>query len=280
MTMRLSNYLFEIAEERKKFCNELTFPDDDVRRDFHGIIYSVLNLYYYGLVSFELSESISNSKVIFTEDMHQNKAHIDRLVEITRLPMISSSVLSSLNLHAITGAWTAFELCITTIADVVLDENEKNALLSIKKDEVLKILKHQAIPPDIIERLSKKLTDNNLAHVPFWRKFTKILDKYKTLYSRDSTEDMAYIKFFGTLRNTLLHSNSIYFGKDFEYVFKGYRFLFENGKLITYNQDNELWPRLYVELILHLSQIFTTVAECLHSVKEIKYPDTEIHWEE
>src|ERR1017187_6926334 len=127
--MRLSDYLFGIAEGIKKYYNDLKFPEDDIRKDFHGMIYDLVNNYYYGHVSFELSNKISDGKVLFLEEMHEHKTHIDRLTEVNKIATLSSSFIASLNKQLIIGSWTSFELSITTIADVILTETEKDSLM-------------------------------------------------------------------------------------------------------------------------------------------------------
>ncbi len=167
--MQYSNYLFNVAETIKKYCLELKFPEDDIRNDFHGIVYDLTNNYYYGHVAFELSQEMTNRNIMFDKRLIKNKTHIDRLTEIVKLPMLTTSYLSSLNKQFVIGIWTSFESSVNIIAESVLNDTEKQELFSIKKDEILKLLRDKNVDAETLEKISKKLLEKHLSQVPLIR---------------------------------------------------------------------------------------------------------------
>ena len=80
--MRLSNYLLEASEEIKKVIVTLKYPEDDIRRDYHGMIYDVVDNYYLGHIAYELAEEIVKGKIGFDKDLLPFKTHIDRLTGV------------------------------------------------------------------------------------------------------------------------------------------------------------------------------------------------------
>lgn len=278
--MKYSDYLLEISEAQKQYCLSLKFPEDDVRTDFHGMVYDVTYNFYCGHVAYELGAEIRNGNVMFNEKIIDSKNHIDRLTEVVKVKMLTTSYLSALNKHFAIGVWTAFELSVTVMASTLLNDNDKQELLGYKSDEIINILKNKGLDTAILDKVSKKLTDNHITHVPLSRKFRKVLSLYDGKYKRNLQDDLRFIEFYGKMRNTLVHSNGIYYGKQDEYKFKDYVFRFENGKIFTYTNDQEMPPRLYVELASNLSSIYIALTDLLTDIKEIKYPVTGIYWEE
>jgi hypothetical protein len=39
--MRYSNFLKQVVDQQKELCLNLKFPEDDIRIDFHGMIYDI-----------------------------------------------------------------------------------------------------------------------------------------------------------------------------------------------------------------------------------------------
>lgn len=278
--MKYSEYLFKISEVQKKYCLGLKFPEDDIRTDFHGMVYDLAHNYYCGHVAFELSQEMVKGNVMFNKELYDYKTHIDRLTEIVKLPMLTTSYLSSLNKQYAIGVWTAFETSVSVIAETILSDSEKQELFSVKKDEIINLLKNKDVDAGTLEKISSKLTDTHLSLVPLVRKFRKILNHYNGQYKRTVADDVKFIEFYGKMRNTLVHSNGIYYGKDDIFNFKNYVFKFENGKMFTYTADQEMPPRLYIELSSTLAEIYIALTNLLSDIKEIKYPDTGIYWDE
>ena len=131
--MKYSEYLLNITEAKKEFCLNLNFLEDDIRVDFHGMVYDLAHNYYCGHVAFELSQEMVKGNVMFNKELFDSKTHIDRLTEIVKLPMLTTSYLSALNKQYIIGVWTAFETSISVIAETILTENEKQELFTVKK---------------------------------------------------------------------------------------------------------------------------------------------------
>jgi hypothetical protein len=237
--------------------------------------------------------------------MIESKSHIEKLREVATTQGYTTSYQSSLNKNFILGVWTSFETSITIIADNVLSDKEKEELYGFGKEDILKILKNLELSDDTVDKISellnfkredtlkilkgvelkketidkiaKKLTVKYLSGVPMSRKIKKI---YAHFNAKPVLDNIGFTDFYGKMRNTLSHSNSIFHGESFEYTFKNYKFKFENGKIFTYTVDHEMPPRLYIELATHLSSIFVNLTDLLIEIEEIKYTDTGIYWEE
>lgn len=278
--MKYSDYLLNVAEAQRKYCLQLNFPEDDIRTDFHGMVYDLTHNYYHGYIIFELAQEMVKGNVTFGKELYKNKIHIDAIIQIAKVPLLKTSYLGSLNKQMTIGVWTAFETSVSIIAEAILTMQEKEELFTIKKDEVLKLLDNKGVDAATLDKISKKLTEKHLSQIPLVRKFRKILNQYEGQYSRTVGEDVNFIEFYGKMRNTLVHSNGIYHGPNSEFKFKGYTFLFENGKLFKYTNDPEMLPRLHVELASNLSEIYIAMTDLLKDKKEILYPDTGIYWEE
>jgi hypothetical protein len=86
--------------------------------------------------------------------------------------------------------------------------------------------------------------------------------------------DKDFLLFLGKWRNTM-HTNYIYYGKDYEYKFGHAHFKFENGKIVKWYDPFEPSPRLYFYLIGNLKDIWAVLIRSIKYDKIIEYPDPE-----
>lgn len=158
----------------------------------------------------------------------------------------------------IVNTWSNFELSITLFAEKVLQEDEINKLNSIDYTRIRKYLKDIALTPEIDNKL-KKFNKQHLAHVPINNKFGKLfklITNYPT--GRDIKQDIAFLEFYGKLRNCI-HSNFIYYGNnEYSHTFNGIVFTFNHGELIN------IAPQpidVFVKLSMELRDVFNVLIE-------------------
>ncbi|MDQ0638170.1 hypothetical protein QF042_001735 [Pedobacter sp. W3I1] len=266
-------FLLAWTEDLKKEIETLNFDADDIRKDFFKLFYDSTYSYYLGYVSYALSSSIIKGDVVFKENLSPFKVHLDRLIEISQLPILTKSYKNALNRNLNIETWSIFELCVTTFCNALSNEEELNKLLRYNFNDILKILNKSTIDDNNLEKLKQKLIVEHLSHVPIQRKVDFLFKKGKHYY-RDSKKDREFLVFYGKLRNTL-HSNYIYHGNEYEYKFGEAHFLFNKGKLVKWTDPFAPSPKLYIYLSAQLKEIWKTLVLSIKHGKKIEYPDLD-----
>lgn len=272
--MQNSDYIYYRLEKTEKFYQCLTFPSNDIRRYFHGMVQNSVHTFYGGHISNELSQLIKDGQVIFIEDTIDKKKHIDCLIKIYDN---SNNSINSINSTVIISCWGSFEVSLTTLSDALLHQTEKDELSSLEFVKALNILKDENIKEEAIEKLKSAFSKNHLTHVPVWRKFNCLIKHAETLgkkYTRTRKDDIEFISRYCDMRNSLMHSNGIYYGDNKSYTFKDYKIKFEDGKQFTYSPDKVL-PEFYLDLTSNLTEIFIALTDLYSETEFISYPDTE-----
>jgi len=267
------DFLLNWTEDLKKEIKDLKFERDDIRKDFFKLFYDSTYSYYLGYVSYALSSSIIKGNVAFKENLSSFKVHLDRLIEISQLPVLTKSYKNSLNRNLNIETWSIFELCVTTFCGALCDADELNKLLSYNFNDTQKILKESTIDDANLEKLKQKLIVEHLTHVPIQRKVDFLFKKAPNYY-RDSKKDREFLVFYGKLRNTI-HSNYIYHGKNYEYKFGEAHFLFDKEKLVKWTDPFAPSPKLYIYLSTQLKEIWKTLALSIKHEEKIEYPDLD-----
>lgn len=281
--MDYSNKLQQDAEELKAFCNDHSkkYPEDDIRADFFGMLYDLLDNYYKGYLTTELAGNFQNKNLVINPEFSKTNAqHLKSFIEISTIKAFNTSFISNLNRRFIIDTWSIFELSINLVAGAVLDKPTIDSLLDFETREILEILKKEKIEPVAsLGKLKKRFNRDGLTHVPITRKVHKILDLIKDCYKRDPKADEEFLIFYGKYRNTM-HFNFIYYGKDYDYTFKGNLFKFRDGKIVTYQNNFNPSTDLYVSLFNEVKDIFYNIIGCINPENPIPYPDTGIYWEQ
>lgn len=259
----------------RNFVISLTYPENDIRREFFAMAYDNYLNFYHGLVTMVFANEVAAGNVGFHERIHYMKEHVSNLSDLGAEPILNESLFSSINKQIVLGMWTAFELSITVLAESILTESEKDELKSIKLSDILTILKANEVTDSQKSKLSKILSDKNMSMLPAWRKFNALL-KSCSDYKRDKKQDIEYIKFYSTMRNCISHSNSIFHGNDFDFAFKGYEFRFVNGKEYKHTFDPNLLSHLFIDLGNELIDIYSELIKEFDSFQFISYPDIVI----
>lgn len=268
--MTLDN-LLEHTEQLKHKINSLHWDKEDVRHGFYGLIYSTLYDYYIGRITFELSSHIGSGKVLFSDDIIYLDQHIYRLREIAKIDRLSHGFSSSLNRNLILGSWTSFETCITLIFNHITTDQDIESLINSLNSKLIKAISklEDNFQTTIIDILKKS------SFIPLARKFNFLVKKGSREYGVMLKADREFIEFYGTMRNCLIHSNGIYFGKKKEYNFYGTHFIFENGKVFLQKETNENIP---CNMTLRLVEIFDKLVNNLRYIEFIEHPSKELKY--
>ncbi|MEI6487519.1 MAG: hypothetical protein WCP52_01080 [Bacteroidota bacterium] len=272
--MKKSDSILKILTEVESLYKILTFPENDIRRDFHGMVLSALQSFYCGYIASELSQKIADGKVAFDDELIENKTHIDKLLKTYEK---SDGTIYSINRHLILTCWTSFEVSLTTLSEALLPDTEKESLSLNEYVTACKILKGEKIKDETLQKLKDTFSKKHLTHIEVWRKFNALVknaEKAGKTYSRVRQDDILFLQMYGTMRNSLMHSNGIYFGRYIKYLFNDYEIEFQNGKTFGYKPAEEL-PKFYTDLMYHLSNIYLALTDLYYEIDFISYPDTE-----
>jgi hypothetical protein len=269
--MRNSDFIIDWINNLKKDINESNFKDDDIRKDFLGLLNDIAYCYYRPYLLIEISTLI-HQKRINLDDFKNNK-HIDAVRALIKNKTSYKSHFNSLNRQLIVDSWSAFELSTTTFCEKICDENELNKLLNTNYNEILKVLKKTKIEESESKKLIEKYVVANLTHIPIVRKTDFLFNKVKG-YDRYIEKDKKFLIFYGKLRNCM-HSNYIYYGKKFEYDFGNAKFIFENGELVKWYDPFNETPKLYFYLMGNLKDIWKSIINSIDYNQIIYYPNLE-----
>lgn len=262
------------SEDLKNEINDLPFKEDDVRKDFLGLLYDIGYTYYRAYMLFDIMYFMSEGRITFDESVYHYKTHFERGMEIAQTPGFAKSYYNSLNRNFLVSTWSNFELCVTTLCDAISTEEEKSKLLEYEFNELKKVFKKTEIVEDEFESFKEKLVKGHLTHVPITRK-TDFLFKKAENYPGNLNEDKAFLIFFGKFRNTI-HTNFIYHGKDYEYNFLGKaKFVFKNNEIVKWGDIFGGSPILYFEMKTRLKEIWKNIVFSIKHEEIIYYPVLE-----
>lgn len=265
------DFMLSWTEKLKNEIAELPYQDDDIRGDYFKTNYTNTYHYYIDYILFFKSELLKDNLVSFQEDFESFNVHLHRLSEITISEYLKQGHFNIINQRVFIMAWSLFELAISTFYTVIVDDNELQKQYQETFNDVLKCVD---IKEGKEEKLKKLLIKKSIYHIPIVRKYNYLFKSKK--YSRNVEEDKEFLKFFGTLRNTV-HSNFIYYGNDFKFRFLDSEFLFENGKEVRWSDPYEtgIVPSviLYFKLIGNLNSIVMELFNSNPHDDLIPYPD-------
>ncbi|TWJ03338.1 hypothetical protein JN11_00876 [Mucilaginibacter frigoritolerans] len=265
--------LLKWTDDLKKEISQLSFQENDIRRDFYGLLFDVTYNSYISFAGQKLFESIKDGDVILSDKLSISDKHVERLMEASIFPIRSRSQRNYLNRHLLIDAWSNFELCTTFFVEAICKDDELENLLGHHFRDIYKCISKSNLNENERENLLKLTRKTHLTHVPITRK-TDFLFKRAINYYRDAQKDKEFLIFLGRFRNTI-HTNFIYYGKDFEYRFGHAHFKFENSKLVKWIDPFEPSPKLYFYLLGQLKDIWTVFVNAINHDSLIPYPDLE-----
>lgn len=259
------NYLLEQTEKLKSKIKNLDLNEEDVRHGFYGLMYSITYDYYIGRVTFELSRQIGSGKVFFSKDIYDLEQHINRLQEIYKIDLLRHDFNSTLNRNLILGSWTSFETCVSLIFNHYTTETDIEGIIKDLNSKLVKAITNleDEFQTTIIDILKTS------SFIPLSRKINFLIKNGDEEYGSTLKDDRKFIEFFSTMRNSLVHSNGIYFGKKRDYFFYDTHFVFENGKVLFQQgiNQNVTW-----DMSFRLIEIFDNLVKGMSNIEFIEYP--------
>lgn len=219
--------LLDFTESFKKEILQMELHSDDVRKSFYGLVYSGIYDYYIGRASYQLCEFIGTRNVKFDKEIYHFKEHAQRLYEIQHLEKLSDGYFGNLNRQITYTVWTSFETTISLIFDYLATEEDKIQIVQKMNVKIFKSI--EPLPED--ERSIITSTLIKTSFIPLLRKFNFIYKRSPELYAGDIAYDREFLNFTNKIRNCLIHTNGVYFGKDYKYVFREAEFRFRNGEV-------------------------------------------------
>ncbi len=79
------------SEDLKSEIAELPFKEDDIRKDFFGLLYDIGLTYYRGYMLFDVMYFISEGQITFDASLEHYKPHFDRGIQIAQTPEFATS---------------------------------------------------------------------------------------------------------------------------------------------------------------------------------------------
>lgn len=269
------DFLLVWTENLKAEIQDLPYGVKDVRKDYFKTSYSNVYHYYIGYINLLKSHLLSDERLAFLGNVEPFTDHIERLREIATKHTLLQGYINTLNQRVFVMAWSLFELSISTFYEAVVDSKELNRQYREIHSEVSK---NVVIKEGRELRLEKILVNESLHSIPILRKCNYLFKIANGKYSTRIEDDKEFLYFFGKLRNTM-HSNFIYYGKDYEFRFGHAKFLFRNKKLVVWNDPFDTMPvpcvKLYVYLIGELNRITKELFNSIEFADIIEYPDPE-----
>lgn len=268
-----SEKILVVLQQNRKFTEELSYEQNDIRVDFFRYINSILDRYFKGFCYIEVLNEIYEKRAI-NPDKLVTKEQFFHILENNVDNMKRIAYFSDLTRSLLIDSWSVFEMSITTILETILTHEELNKILRKDYDKINTILSKSGLGNKDITTIDKLLVDNqinkeHLTHLSVNRKFEKLFKIINIEYNnrRNIIRDKEFLKFFGKYRNGM-HLNFIYFGKDYEFNFRNQTFVFTNAKPIK----TPIKP-IELDLIVELVNIFKAIISCLDNNLVIKSYD-------
>lgn len=259
------NFLKNELDKTILIANELKtqYSEEDARVAFFdghfGIIKHYLN--FYILLESELI--VTNYKFIFDKP--------DISIEDINYHILGHK--NFLNNQLIINSWSNFELCITLITQKILPLKQIEDLLNHDYNELLKILKNTDLDKNQQIKL-EKTKKSELSHVPITRKYNKLFKLIAPDYSRSRNliNDRKFLEFYGKLRNCI-HTNYIYYGKEYSYKFQNVVFTFINGQTI---HQSKIIENVIINMSIELRNIFLVMVQNIDFKNKIRDPSFDL----
>ncbi len=260
--------IIKFFEELTNRASESTYPKNDVRIDFFNLIAGLAQLYYLEQIALESSVLFKNKKLRCTELNFYHK--INDFIKLAENEVLYKSFRSATNRGLIIDSWSSFEVCLSAICDKIYSSEDKLNIQNKKYEDVIKCLKKYNLDEEIKKKLEKILVEKEFWLTSTNSKFNKLLSLLKEKYRREIKKDRDFLEFFGKLRNTM-HSNFVYFGEPFIYIFEGVEFIFDKKQLVVNERDAH--PLLFLNMIVRLTEIYTEIISHFEDTGFIPYPD-------
>ncbi|MFI8605160.1 hypothetical protein ACIGCP_11900 [Cellulophaga baltica] len=262
MTLKDLNFLLLKTEKIKKEIHSLKYEDKDVRHSFYCLFFTITYEYYLGQVSYTLSKLMANERVTFHKEDNDFGNHFNRITQIAKNKLMEMVFFGTLNRNVFLNTWTAFELATSNIFNSMCAENKRNKIIIDINNKIVRAIKD--LTEENKEVVIKSLTKSTF--IPLLRKFRYLIDKNK--YNRNYKKDLEFLTFVNAYRNCMLHSNGIYYGKDFVYEFKEVKYHFINQEMFS---EMNYYPYVYWDMAFEIKNIFGSLLNCINHQELIEY---------
>lgn len=269
--MQNSDFIIKWVESLKQDLNNAPYVEDDIRKDFFGMVIDSAYVYYRNFLLIEISILI-NRKKIDLKKLAKNQ-HLIGVTVLIKNERSHQSHNNAMNRQFLIDTYSTFEMCVTALCQYTCAEEENQKLLETGYNDIIKLINADKLSAKELTKLKVAYTVNHLTHVPIVRKTDALFKKVKG-YTRDIKADKEFLRFFGKLRNAM-HSNYIYSGKNYKYTFGHADFIFEDGKIITWQDPFKNSPKLYFYLAGNLNEIFKAITATIKYDGHIPYPDLQ-----
>ncbi|MBI4082866.1 MAG: hypothetical protein HY423_09675 [Candidatus Lambdaproteobacteria bacterium] len=210
-----------------------TFANEDARKLFFGDVLGALNCYWLGWTSQHVADSIVAGKRLRIDGIsHDEKRNFDLYFTWQSNRPQRGQFQRFLNRTLLVDTWFAFEQYLICLLKVAAEPNSGVVWPDEKARKRFQIGRHI------------RISDATRAIMPVLR----------PSYSRTASDDTAFLKFFGDMRNSL-HMYATYSGDDYDMTFRGIRFIFRKGKTIGFFASMSSLPVIILEMIKELCAI-------------------------
>ena len=206
------------VDKTQYFINELLKRGID-QKDVRNAFFELFQNYYS---NFYRTHSYMDSE-LFNKDSEQIYFNIKGYENEKNKINLSAH----LNYSLIIETWSTFELCINQICKAILADDAIEKLLVCNYSRIIRVL-DKSISPDLNDALLKDQKLKYLEHASINLKTDQL---YKIISYKDFKIDKEFLLFYGKLRNSI-HTNYVYYGKEFRYIYKGTTYSFEPCKPI------------------------------------------------
>lgn len=246
------NSTLNLIKTTENTVASLPLRRDDIRACFFLKVVGCLNSFYFNYLAIITMNLISIVKRLelppgVPSDYHQ---HIQNLINCLSKDTWRSGYRTDTNRHLIIDVWTAFEICIDVFLRHMVSENE--LITSSPPVKTLKGNIHKRVHSTIKTKIDAIYT---VAQYP---------------PTRQINNDKEFLLFFAKTRNSM-HNNFMYHGNDYEYVFRGVKVIFKNGKFLWFSASEDEIPFYFLDLIEELALIFHAIVSsvnCAHFIMD------------
>ncbi|WP_294321911.1 hypothetical protein [uncultured Chryseobacterium sp.] len=258
--------LLLLTEKLKHTIYKLKFKENDARKAYFENLYAIVYDFYKGKVFFEISKQIGDGNIKFTKKIISLHTHVRRVYEIADHHLLAQAYHNDINRKLLLETFTNFENTLNLCFEEVISEEDKKSIIDDLNKKVLRVCKD--LKEENLRELQSELYKSTF--ISLSRKFRYISTRIKNCYSGNYKEDVLFLDFCSKLRNSFSHSNGLYFGNDFEYMFEGVNFIFKNNQFLIMDGENS-------NVILQINEKFTDILyrllSCLNDIEYIAYPD-------
>ncbi|MGE8512807.1 MAG: hypothetical protein ACN6N7_08915 [Chryseobacterium culicis] len=252
--------LLHLTEKIKNTIYTLKFKENDARKAYFEVLYSIINEYYKGRAFYEICKYYNEVKVDFVH------SHLKIISQNFEHNILAEAYNNELNRKMLLDTFTNFETTINLCFEEVISEIEKNEMCDDLNRKLLKLAK--SLSTEEYDSLIIELRKSTF--IPLHRKFRFLAKRIDHCYTGEYKNDIEFLEFCTKLRNSFSHSGGLYFGKDSTYIFKDVEFIFKHKEFLVMEGEN---PNIILQINEKMTDIMFRLFNCLRNIEFIRYPD-------